>query len=186
LHFCHFVFNLISALIGVYILYIITVVVSRYVYVKMNNKSEMATIDAKESTNSLDSKMAIIEVDTSSKCNPIIDADMTSLKQVQSSAESLVQICNFREELVDFFLYRVNPIELDEWHESQWYKKVIALIAAVPNLVLKICIPVVDLEKPNENWCRLLICVNILATPQTILFLFDCKLHIHFLNPPIL
>lgn len=64
-----------------------------------------------------------------------------------------------------FFLH-LCPIDLEEWSNYSLYKKIIELVKAIPYFFLTICIPVVDLESINENWCRLLICLNILVFPQ--------------------
>ncbi|KAH7637946.1 mitochondrial sodium/calcium exchanger protein isoform X2 [Dermatophagoides farinae] len=69
------------------------------------------------------------------------------------------------------FLLHICPIDLLEWNENSFIKKLFELIKAGPYFLLIVCIPVVDLESVNENWCRLLCCINIVIAPQIILFL---------------
>ena len=83
------------------------------------------------------------------------------------SRESFVMAFN---ETRDFFIH-ISPIDCAEWKEMAWYSKVITVIKAVPYFLMTISMPVVDLESENENWCRLLICVNMFLSPQLALFL---------------
>ncbi|OTF81170.1 Na+/Ca2+ exchanger-like protein [Euroglyphus maynei] len=70
------------------------------------------------------------------------------------------------------FLLHICPIDMIEWKEYSIFKKSFELIKAGPYFCLILCIPVVDLESINENWCRILCCINILIAPQ-IVFLFE-------------
>lgn len=72
-------------------------------------------------------------------------------------------------------LIHVCPIDIYEWNQYGLFKKIVELIKAVPYLLLTLCIPVVDLDSQNENWCRLLICINMLIAPQVMLAFLDSK-----------
>lgn len=69
------------------------------------------------------------------------------------------------------FLIHISPVDILEWTNYPWYRKGLEIVKAIPYFLMTVCIPVVDLESPNENWCRLLTCLNIICAPQAILFL---------------
>ncbi|XP_075677988.1 mitochondrial sodium/calcium exchanger protein-like [Dermatophagoides pteronyssinus] len=69
------------------------------------------------------------------------------------------------------FLLHICPIDMLEWKEYPFYKKLLELIKAGPYFLLILCIPVVDLESVNDDWCRLLFCINIVIAPQIVIFL---------------
>ncbi|XP_054155740.1 mitochondrial sodium/calcium exchanger protein-like [Oppia nitens] len=67
-------------------------------------------------------------------------------------------------------LLHLSPIDLIEWPDYRWYRKLLECVKALPYFVMTLCIPVVDLESPKDNWCRLLTCINIIFAPQVALF----------------
>lgn len=88
-----------------------------------------------------------------------------------SSSEALL---NMVGETKEFFIH-ICPIDYMEWPNYPWHKKIMDCIKALPYLCLTLCIPVVDLESPKENWCRILICLNLIVGPQAVVFLLQCK-----------
>ena len=57
------------------------------------------------------------------------------------------------------------------------------ILIQVPVLfVLKITIPLVDIEKPNHNWNKYLIAINLLIDPVFVLFAIGCKLYDIFMT----
>lgn len=91
----------------------------------------------------------------------------------QLSSASLFSFTSMTEAISegrDFFIH-IFPINIEEWHEYGLLRKLFEVIKAFPYFIMTVCIPVVDLESPNENWCRMLVCTNIICGPQIILFL---------------
>ena len=74
-----------------------------------------------------------------------------------------------KTELKDFLIHAC-PVDILEWNTSSLLGKIIEIGKSVPYFVMTMCIPVVDLESFNENWCRLLTCFNIIFAPQIVLF----------------
>lgn len=70
------------------------------------------------------------------------------------------------------FIIHICPIDLLEWTEYPWYRKVLEIIKAIPYFLMTVCIPVVDIESTNENWCRLLTLLNVICAPQIVLVLY--------------
>lgn len=70
------------------------------------------------------------------------------------------------------FVIHICPIDLLEWHEYRWYRRALEIIKALPYFLMTVCIPVVDIESTNENWCRLLTCLNVFCAPQVVILLY--------------
>jgi hypothetical protein len=91
----------------------------------------------------------------------------TSILSIEAVARALT-------ESKELFIH-IFPVDIIEWPEYPWYKKAMECIKALPYFVMTLCIPVVDLESPKENWCRLLSCINLIFAPQVALFFLDRK-----------
>ena len=108
-----------------------------------------------------------IQVNTSINHNrPVLTTQLST-----TSVWSVQSMQNFAFGEGKDFLIHICPVDILEWRNYSFWRKTMELIKMVPYFMLTICIPVVDLESPNENWCRLLICFNIIFGPQAIIFL---------------
>ncbi len=70
------------------------------------------------------------------------------------------------------FIIHICPIDLLEWSEYRWYRRALEIVKALPYFLMTVCIPVVDIESTNENWCRLLTCLNVFCAPQVVILLY--------------
>ena len=50
----------------------------------------------------------------------------------------------------------LNPIDMEEWQEASIPAKVYTAIKAPVDLLFRLTIPVVDSDKPRDNWCQYL------------------------------
>lgn len=50
----------------------------------------------------------------------------------------------------------LNPIDTEEWGEASILMKVYTSIKAPVDLLFRLTIPVVDCDKPRDNWCQYL------------------------------
>ena len=101
---------------------------------------------------------------------------LSQISQISSASFfSVMSIEKALTESKEFFI-QISPVDIIEWPEYRWYRKILECFKAIPYFVMTLCIPVVDLESPKENWCRLLTCVNVLFGPQMALFLLGRKL----------
>ncbi len=117
------------------------------------NKKEYEMKDAKQKRSKFFSQLSTIST--------------TSILSIEAVAKALT-------ESKELFIH-IFPVDIIEWPEYVWYKKAMECIKALPYFVMTLCIPVVDLESPKENWCRLLSCINLIFAPQVGLFFFSCE-----------
>lgn len=99
---------------------------------------------------------------------------LSEISQISSaSIFSALSIEKALTESKEFFI-QISPVDIIEWPEYSWYRKILECFKALPYFVMTLCIPVVDLESPKHNWCRLLTCVNVVCGPQIALFFLGC------------
>lgn len=106
------------------------------------------------------------------------------LRQLSTiSSASIFSVMSLEEALTEskeFFIH-IFPVDIIEWPEYPWYKKAMECIKAIPYFFMTLCIPVVDLESPKNNWCRLLTCLNVIFAPQVGLFFLGCESYKSFI-----
>ncbi|XP_070511032.1 mitochondrial sodium/calcium exchanger protein [Cardiocondyla obscurior] len=71
------------------------------------------------------------------------------------------------------FLYDVNPINQDDWKESNFLLKIILIVRSPAMLLLQLFIPVVNPTIEKQGWSKLLNCFQLCVTPTIALFLLN-------------
>ena len=66
---------------------------------------------------------------------------------------------------LDHFLAQINPIDTLDWAQSSLHAKVMGVIRAPILLLTILTVPVVNNEKLNGNWCRLLNSIHCFTMP---------------------
>jgi Ca2+/Na+ antiporter len=77
----------------------------------------------------------------------------------------------FNLDELDHFLLKINPMDSIDWNQSSWLAKVMGLLRAPLMLLTTLTVPVVDNEKLNRNWCRLLNAIQCFTIPIAIVAL---------------
>ena len=62
----------------------------------------------------------------------------------------------------------LNPIDREEWEEANIPTKVYTAIKAPVDLLFRLTIPVVDSDKPRDNWCQYLAIIQCVLGNLTI------------------
>ncbi|CAG2170110.1 unnamed protein product [Oppiella nova] len=126
--------------------------------------------------------LAVIERNYDDQYNKVLDKRqerpkrITFLTQISTisavsmtSMETLSRALSESKEL----LLHISAVDLIEWPQYRWYRRILECIKAIPYFVMTLCIPVVDLESPKHNWCRLLTCIHMIFAPQIGLFFLE-------------
>lgn len=108
----------------------------------------------------------------------VYDKHQQHQKVVQSkpvkSNEQSSSINRFTLEEWDQFMSHMNPIDLDYWNETNLIGKITQIIRAPLLFLTILTVPVVDLDKPKHNWCRLLNSLQCFVIPTAaVLLLID-------------
>lgn len=81
----------------------------------------------------------------------------------------------FNLDELDHFLCQINPIDKINWRQSSLLVKIMCLLRAPLLLISILTIPVVDQEKPQSNWCRLLNSIHCFTVPIAVVALTSLK-----------
>lgn len=65
------------------------------------------------------------------------------------------------------FLLKINPIDLEEWYQIGLLRKIISILRAPLLFATIMTVPVVDHDKKNSNWCRILNSMHCVLVPTT-------------------
>ena len=63
------------------------------------------------------------------------------------------------------FRSNLNPIDTENWSDSRFSGKVIEILRAPILFITILTVPVVDMDRVNNNWCRLLNCMHCFLIP---------------------
>ncbi|XP_077456347.1 mitochondrial sodium/calcium exchanger protein [Stigmatopora argus] len=140
--------------LSLYVVYVLTVIISAYVYSRQK-RLQNATMDGtqhiQEPFESLDS------YDNA----PSLFAG-TDQQEYESEYRPLLQ---YTESTWQIFLTSINPVDNRKWRRKNWKWRVVKVVKTPVEVMLLLCIPVVDLDKEDKNWRRPLNCLHLLTAP---------------------
>lgn len=88
-------------------------------------------------------------------------------KQISTTTATTGNLMNLNE--WDDFMEHLNPIDSDHWNEVGLTGKLIQVLRAPLLFVTILTIPVVDCDKRNKNWCRLLNSLHCFMIPLAVM-----------------
>lgn len=112
--------------------------------------------------------------------------DIDKLKEVISNENDLEQLVRFKNDeknKQEWSIYRadnltlndwddllahINPFEIENWYEASIFVKLVIIFRAPLVFIATCTIPVVDKDKRNDNWCRLLNSLHCMTIPLVI------------------
>ncbi|XP_026866277.2 mitochondrial sodium/calcium exchanger protein isoform X1 [Electrophorus electricus] len=146
--------------LGLYILYVVTVVVSACVY---NRRIRSHSGTVQDSVQEFDHN---IENSYTENLNGNI--------HVQDEYEPLLP---FTESTANIFLKAINPVDTRTWRRSHWGWKVLKIIQLPFEMVLLLTVPLVDSDKEDRNWKRPLNCLHLITAPLVCVLTFKSGIY---------
>ncbi|KAG8596738.1 hypothetical protein GDO81_002037 [Engystomops pustulosus] len=64
----------------------------------------------------------------------------------------------------------INPIDSRKWRQKRWHWKILKVFKVPVEILLLLCVPVVDPDKEDHNWQRPLNCLHVTTSPLLCLF----------------
>ncbi|XP_044131266.1 mitochondrial sodium/calcium exchanger protein [Bufo gargarizans] len=64
----------------------------------------------------------------------------------------------------------INPVDSRKWRQKRWYWKMLKSFKVPIEVLLLLCVPVVDPDKEDRNWQRPLNCLHVITSPLLCLF----------------
>ncbi|XP_075686371.1 mitochondrial sodium/calcium exchanger protein isoform X2 [Rhinoderma darwinii] len=64
----------------------------------------------------------------------------------------------------------INPVDSRKWRQKRWHWKIVKVFKIPIEVLLLLCVPIVDPDKEDCNWQRPLNCVHVITSPVLCLF----------------
>ncbi|XP_043924207.1 mitochondrial sodium/calcium exchanger protein [Protopterus annectens] len=138
--------------LGLYILYVLTVVLSSWIYRMLRSRGQDLQPDGSESDTSSFSDEGNPPVLNSSIQDPVSDSEYEPLIREPESTFSI-------------FLNSINPIDWKRVRRRTCVCKWFKIIKTPAEFILLLTVPVVDNDKDDRNWKRPLNCLHLITSP---------------------
>uniref|UniRef100_A0A3Q0SE03 Solute carrier family 8 member B1 n=1 Tax=Amphilophus citrinellus TaxID=61819 RepID=A0A3Q0SE03_AMPCI len=89
-------------------------------------------------------------------------------------AESEYQpLLPYSESTSQILLRSLNPVDNRKWRRKSWRWKVLKVLKTPLEVLLLLCIPIVDPDKEDKNWRRPLNCLHLITAPLVCVLVFQ-------------
>jgi len=144
----------------IYIIYIVVVVVGRYI-----NQKNRLDVPYLTQTNSMENINDETHGKTSVSRVPTVTGNPPEIQMVPES-----QDCTSIKTNLYILGKALNPIDVDEWPEQSLINKCYQVIKCPVEVLFRLTIPVVDEDKPRNNWCQYLAIIHCVLGPVFSMF----------------
>ncbi|XP_068994436.1 mitochondrial sodium/calcium exchanger protein isoform X1 [Embiotoca jacksoni] len=157
--------------LGLYVVYVLTVIISAYIYSRqrysMNTSIQNVTHVPAESHSS----------DSSDDDVPCLTGGST-LQEYESEYRPLLP---YSESTSQILLSSLNPVDNRQWRRNSWNWRVLKVLKAPLEVLLLLCVPVVDPDKDDKNWRRPLNCLHLITAPLVCMLVFQSGIYGHYM-----
>ncbi|XP_051505604.1 mitochondrial sodium/calcium exchanger protein isoform X1 [Myxocyprinus asiaticus] len=144
--------------LGLYIVYVLTVVVSAYVYSHQKHQLNSSIQSSDRAHEDILNSDAYWETLSGSR---------------QAHDEEYEHLLPYTQSTTQIFLNAINPVDSRNWRRWHWSGKLLKVIKVPIEVLLLLTIPVVDTDKEDHNWKRPLNCLHIITGPLVCVLTFQ-------------
>lgn len=153
--------------LGLYVVYVLTVIISAYIYNRQ-----------KHSLNSTDHTVARIPAEFHSSDSSDDDVPCVLDGSIQQEYESEYRpLLPYSETTAQILLSALNPVDSRKWRRKSWRWKTLKVLKTPLEVLLLLCIPVVDPDKEDKNWRRPLNCLQLITSPLVCVLAFQSGIY---------
>lgn len=156
--------------LGLYVVYVLTVIISAYIYNRQ-----------KRSMNSSARNVAHIPEFHSSDSS---DDDVPCLASgtIQQDYESEYRpLLPYTESTSQILLSSLNPVDYRKWRRKSWRWRLLKALKTPLEVLLLLCVPVVDPDKEDKNWRRPLNCLHLVTAPIVCVFTLQSGIYANYM-----
>ncbi|XP_032434274.1 mitochondrial sodium/calcium exchanger protein isoform X1 [Xiphophorus hellerii] len=147
-----------------YVVYVLTVVISSFIYNWQKNSA----------TNGIQHVPHIpAELNSSDSSD---DDDVPGMRggTIQQEYESEYRpLLPYSESTSEILLSSLNPVDNRKWRRKPWTWKVVKVVKTPLEVLLLLCVPVVDPDKEDRNWRRPLNSLHMITAPLLCVLIFQ-------------
>ncbi|XP_042276759.1 mitochondrial sodium/calcium exchanger protein isoform X3 [Thunnus maccoyii] len=153
--------------LGLYVVYVLTVVISAYIYNRQ-----------KHSMNGSVRNVAHIPAEFHSSDSSDDDVPCLGAGTIQQEYESEYRpLLPYSESTSQILLSSLNPVDNRKWRRKSWSWRVLKVLKTPLEVLLLLCIPVVDPDKEDKNWRRPLNCLQLTTAPLVCVLSFQSGIY---------
>lgn len=148
--------------LSLYVVYVITVIISSYIYNRQRNSA----------TNSVENVPHIPEFNSLDSS----DDDVPSMRggTIQQEYESEYRpLLPYSESTSEILLSSLNPVDNRKWRRKSWTWRALKVVKTPLEVLLLLCVPVVDPDKEDRNWRRPLNSLHLVTAPLLCVVVFQ-------------
>ncbi|KAF7200185.1 mitochondrial sodium/calcium exchanger protein isoform X1 [Nothobranchius furzeri] len=152
--------------LALYVIYVLTVIISAFIYNRQKNSVNTTVQSDSPFPAELNSSDSSDDDDDGIHC--LID------EPVQQVYESEYRpLLPYSESTSHILLSSLNPVDNRRWRRKPLSWKVFKVLKFPLEVLLLLCIPVVDPDKEDRNWKRPLNCLHLITAPLVCLLFFQ-------------
>ncbi|XP_029960380.1 mitochondrial sodium/calcium exchanger protein isoform X2 [Salarias fasciatus] len=148
--------------LGLYVLYVVTVIVSAYIY---NRQKHSLNTSIQNNTH-------VPEFHSSDDDDDDVPGFLPA-SLLQEYESEYTPLLTSSESTVQILLRSLNPVDSRQWRRKPWNWKVFKVLKIPVEVLLLLCIPVVDPDKEDRNWRRPLNCIQLITAPLVCVLAFQ-------------
>ncbi|XP_028269278.1 mitochondrial sodium/calcium exchanger protein isoform X2 [Parambassis ranga] len=148
--------------LGLYVVYVLTVIISSYIYKRQKysvntSVQNISHVPEVHSSDSSDDEVA-----------PLTDGILHH--EYESEYRPLLP---YSETTSQILLSSLNPVDHRKWRRKSWGWRVLKVLKTPLEVLLLLCVPVVDPDKEDKNWRRPLNCLHLITAPLVCVLTFQ-------------
>ncbi|XP_008280249.1 sodium/potassium/calcium exchanger 6, mitochondrial isoform X1 [Stegastes partitus] len=149
--------------LSLYVVYVLTVIISAYIY---NRR--------KYSVNTSIQNVSHVPAEFNSSDSSDDDVPCLTGGAIQQDYESEYRpLLPYSESTSQILLSSLNPVDHRKWRRKSWRWRALKVVKTPLEVLLLICIPVVDPDKEDKNWRRPLNCLHLITAPLVCVLAFQ-------------
>ncbi|XP_034397278.1 mitochondrial sodium/calcium exchanger protein isoform X3 [Cyclopterus lumpus] len=158
--------------LSLYVVYVLTVIISAYIYNRQKNSiNSSVRSDAHNPAEFHSSDSSDEEV------VPSLTAGSIQQEYESESESEYRPLLPYSESTSQILLSSLNPVDNRKWRRKSWSWRVLKVLKTPLEVLLLLCIPVVDPDKEDRNWRRPLNCFHLITAPLVCVLAFQSGIY---------
>ncbi|KAJ3604187.1 hypothetical protein NHX12_028928 [Muraenolepis orangiensis] len=148
--------------LGLYAVYVVIVIISAYIY----NRQKQSSYTTIQSVTTLPDHLS------SDSDNNVLSSSHESIEP-EYEEDEYRPLLPYTESTVHILLSSLNPVDLRKWRRKSWRWRLLKALKTPMEVLMLLCIPVVDPDKEDRNWRRPLNCLHLITAPLVCVLTFQ-------------
>ncbi|XP_068460885.1 mitochondrial sodium/calcium exchanger protein isoform X2 [Clinocottus analis] len=157
--------------LGLYVMYVLTVIISAYIY---NRQKNLMNSSVRSAAHNPEFHSSDSSDDDDDEVPRLTGASIQHAYESESEYRPLLP---YSESTSRILLSSLNPVDNRKWRRKSWSWRVVKVLKTPVEVLLLLCIPVVDPDKEDRNWRRPLNCFHLITAPLACVLTFQSGMY---------